>query len=61
VEAPVPMKQETPKVINKVESIKFIEEEVIPSVIEDVKEAKPIPKQPEPIPETICGRHLKTV
>ena len=62
-DAPV-QKVET-KEMKKDESVKFIttEDAKAESVIEEKKadvEVKPT-KKPEPVPETICGRHLKTV
>ena len=51
------------KEIKKDESLKFIQNAQAQSVIEEKKgeiEAQPT-AQSEPIPETICGRHLKDV
>lgn len=51
------------KEIKKDESLKFIQNAQAQSVIEEKKgdiEVQPT-AQSEPIPETICGRHLKDV
>jgi len=62
-EAPV-QKLDVSKELKKDESVKFLSSEAAKasSVVDDKKvDAEVKPTKPEPVLETICGRHLKTV